>query len=462
MKDSRSYRYDHINKKYIRSLTNGNASRLNFNLRATSIDSSGKSIGANLYTIQEQSEIMVQAFPKKHPAAMGTNGMKAHSPSTIPSELICDVQKGLGNINLKVPKPKDDKNSHQSESVVNDRQDDQVHRRGQNLLRSGTENRDEASAASLTFNSEADLSEITRDVSYATEESNSHLNNLDFLIPDSNGSGEMVSNLGSDFGSNPVSDSATKSSEPQAKSSTLKKLLKKETLQCATPRSVPTSNHELSKALKKSTSINRQANASSKIEPRVKKPTGTSSIGNDYSTTQSSSKSKRYVSSRKRTQKIYDLASPQALAGKERRLQIEKANQDRAAARNGEKVKKTGTIPPSRAGRLYDIGVSGKKEFEEWRRKEKEEQEAKELKTMKKYGKLSADRSSYMYERGMEFKKKIHQMQTQMKEQRNADMEQRLNPAFKGKISLDDAHETYRRLLRSKKLQFFAHDRNTF
>ena len=152
--------------------------------------------------------------------------------------------------------------------------------------------------------------------------------------------------------------------------------------------------------------------------------------------------------------RIYDAASAQALAGKQRRLEIEKASMERAAARKGEKVKKLGKLPPSKASMMYHRGVSDKKEFEEWRLKEKRDQDEKEMKHMKKYGKLSADRMCYMYDRGMEFKKKIEDMQKSSREQQEETFDKRLNPIFKGKISLDNAERTYRRLLKYKKPQF--------
>jgi hypothetical protein len=300
-------------------------------------------------------------------------------PSTVPSELICDVQKGLVNMHVSTEEHTTVKGGLNEASADIDKRQDLE------FLYSdyGRGVRDESPRNGITQSSE-DLSEISGDISTFTNESPAPL--------------------------------ATTNSVPKTKK---------------TDASLPKISRN--KASKKSTTTNvtKQTNGSL---PKIKREHSRKSACN---------------------RKIYELSDTQAMAGKQRRLEIEKASKERAAARNGEKVKHTGTISPSRAGMMYQRGVLGKKEFEARRLKEKSEQEARELKTMRNYGKISAQRSSYMYDRGMEFKKKIHQMQTELKEQRDADMKKRLNPACKGKVSLDDANRTYKRLLRSKKPHFF-------
>jgi hypothetical protein len=300
-------------------------------------------------------------------------------PSTVPSELICDVQKGLVNMHVSTEEHTTVKGGLNEASADIDKRQDLE------FLYSdyGRGVRDELSRNGITQSSE-DLSEISGDISTFTNESPAPL--------------------------------ATTNSVPKTKK---------------TDASLPKISRN--KASKKSTTTNvtKQTNGSLS---KIKREHSRKSACN---------------------RKIYELSDTQAMAGKQRRLEIEKASKERAAARNGEKVKHTGTISPSRAGMMYQRGVLGKKEFEARRLKEKSEQEARELKTMRNYGKISAQRSSYMYDRGMEFKKKIHQMQKELKEQREADMKKRLNPACKGKVSLDDANRTYKRLLRSKKPHIF-------
>lgn len=152
--------------------------------------------------------------------------------------------------------------------------------------------------------------------------------------------------------------------------------------------------------------------------------------------------------------KLFAGSSAHSLEGKQRRLEVEKAIKERNAARNGEAVKNTGKIPLSRASSMYKRGIEGLKVFNERISKEKDEQTAKELKMMRDHGKISIERSNNMYDQGIKFKKRIERMQKEVKDKREADAKNRLNPAFTGKISLDDANRTYKRLLKHKKPQY--------
>ena len=84
--------------------------------------------------------------------------------------------------------------------------------------------------------------------------------------------------------------------------------------------------------------------------------------------------------------------------GKQRRLEVEKAIKERAARRNGETVKVTGTIPLSRATYMYERGIQIKQKAEEMRTKELGERDAQRLRSISK-GNISLNRATRIYYR---------------------------------------------------------------
>lgn len=105
-------------------------------------------------------------------------------------------------------------------------------------------------------------------------------------------------------------------------------------------------------------------------------------------------------------ERLYGISSLKQIQGKEKRTKIEECLKERAASRNGDRVKNYGTIPISKARDMYDRGMIFVKKKEEKcvEMMEKEHRALREY--LDDYGTISVSRALDIYERGMVLKRK--------------------------------------------------------